>query len=103
MASTLSCTIAIKLESTCHKTAHSQEIGQINFDVLNEREKLPLTLRTQTEKILNICYHHKQIYLIRYTISQRKCVNPFKLHKKPCKGMAKLMQTFISNFSYFTW
>ena len=64
MASTSSCTIGIKLESICHKITHSQEIGLINFDVFSEREKLLLTLRTPIEEIPNICYHHKQIYLI---------------------------------------
>ena len=102
MASTSSCTIGIELERLCHKTTYSQEIGLINFDVLSKRQKLLLTLRTQIEETSNICYHHKQIYFIRYKMSQRKCADPFKLHKKPHKGMAKLIQTFISNFSYFT-
>ena len=34
MASTSSCTIGIKLESICHKTTLSQEIGLISSDVL---------------------------------------------------------------------
>ena len=34
---------------------------------------------------------------------QRKCADPFKLHKKPHKGMTKLIQTFILNFSCFTY
>ena len=100
MASTSSCTIGIKLESICHKTTYSQEIGLINFDVLRERQKLLLTLRTQTEEISNRCYPDKQIYLIRYAVPQRKCADPFKLHKKPLK--VKLIQTFNLNFSYFT-
>ena len=98
MASTSSCTVGLKLP----RKNYSQEIGQINFDVLSETEKLLLTLRTQTEEISNICYHHKQIYLIRYAMLQRKCADPFKLHKKPRKGMAKLIQTFISNCPHFT-
>ena len=98
MASTSSCTIGIKLESKCHKTTNCQEIGLINFDVFSEREKLLLTLRTQIEEISNICYHHKQIDLIRSTMLQRKCADPLKLHKKPHKGMTKLIQTFISDF-----
>ena len=52
MASTSSCTIGIKLESMCHKTTYSQEIGLINFDILSERQKLLLTLRTQIGEIL---------------------------------------------------
>ena len=72
MASTSSCTTGIKLESICHKTTYSPEIGLTNFDVLSEREKLLPTLRTQIDKISNICYHHKQIYLIRYVKSQKK-------------------------------
>ena len=32
----------------------------------------------------------------------KKMCNPFKLHKKPRKGMTKVTQTFISNFSYVT-
>ena len=83
MASTSSCTIGIQLESISHKTTYSQEIGLIKFDVFSEREKLLVTLRTRTEEISNICYHHRQIYLIRYEMSQRKCADPFKLHKKP--------------------
>ena len=102
MASTSSCTIGIKLESKCNKTTYSQEIGLINFDVFSEREKLLLTLRIQIQEISHIYYHHKQICLIRYAMSQRKCADPFKLHKKPRKVITKLTQTFISNFSYFT-
>ena len=71
MASTSSRTIGIKLESICHNTNYSQEIVVINFDVLSEREKLLLKLRTQIEEISNIFYHYKQIYLIRYAMSQR--------------------------------
>ena len=85
MASTSSCTIGIKLKKKYHKTTYSQEIGLKNFDVFREREKLPLTLRIQIKEISNICYHCKQIYLIRYTRSQRKCSDSFKLRKKPCK------------------
>ena len=102
MASTSSCTIGIELESKCHKTTYSQEAGLLNFDVFSEREKLLLTLRTQIEEISNICYHHKQIDLIRHVMSQRKRADSFKLHKKPCKGMTKLIQTLILDFSYFT-
>ena len=101
MASTSSCTIGIILENKCNKTIYSQEIGLIIFDVFSETEKLPLTLITQIQEISNICYH-KEIYLIRYAMSQRKCADPFKLHKKPRKGITKLIQTFISIFSYFT-
>ena len=85
MASTSSCTIGIKLESKCHKTTYSQETGLIKFDVFSEREKLILTLRTQTKELSNICYHQKQIYLIRCAMLQTKCADLFKLHKKPRK------------------
>ena len=59
MALIPSCTISIKLENKCHKNPSSQEIRLINFDVFSEREKLLVTLRTQTEEISDICYHHK--------------------------------------------
>ena len=77
MASTSSCTIGIILQSICHKTTYIQEIGLINFGVLSEREKLLLTLRIQIEEISNICYYHKQIYLIRYAMSQSECTDSF--------------------------
>ena len=96
-----SCTIGIKLQSKCPKTTNSQEIGLINVDIFSETENILLTLRTQIEEISNICYHHKQINLIRYAISQRKCAHPLKLHKKPRKGMTKLIQISVSSFSYF--
>ena len=37
MASTSSYITGIKLESKCHKTTYSQEIGIIGFDVFSER------------------------------------------------------------------
>ena len=67
---------------------------------IQSKRKLLLTLGTQIKEISDICYHDKQIYLIRYAMLQRKCADPFKLHKKPHKGMTKLIETFISNFSY---
>ena len=70
MASTSSCTTGIKLENKCHETTYSQEIGLINFGKFSEREKLLIALRTQIKEISNICYDHKQIYLIRYAVSQ---------------------------------
>ena len=90
MASTSSCSIDIKLEKKCHKTTYSQKTGLVNFDVFSEREKLLLKL-TQIKEISNMCYHHKQIHLIRYATLQRKCVDPFKLQKKPRKGMTNLI------------
>ena len=89
--------IDINLENKFYKTTCSQEIGLINFDVFSEREKL--MLRTQIEEIWNVYYHHKQIYLIRYAMPQRKYL-PFKLHKKPCNGITQLIQTFISIFNF---
>ena len=56
MASTSSYITGIKLESKCHKTTYSQEIGLINFDVFSEREKLPLTLRTQIKEMQNTVF-----------------------------------------------
>ena len=91
MASTSSCSIDIKLEKKCHKTTYRQKTGPINFDVFSEREKLLLKLRTQIKEISNMCYHHKQIHLIRYAMLQTKCVDPFKLQKKPPKGMTNLI------------
>ena len=52
MAATSSCTVGIKLESMCHKTTYSQDIGLINLDILSKRQKLLLTLRTQIGEIL---------------------------------------------------
>ena len=54
------------------------------------------------EEISSKCYHHRQNYLIKHAIAQRKCADPFKLYQKPSKGMTKLIQTFISKFLYFT-
>ena len=39
---------------------------------------------------------------LSYQICNLAKKNPFKLHKKPRKGMTKQIQTFISNFSCFT-
>ena len=53
------------LEIKKHKTTYSQEIGLIDFDVFSVRENPLLTL-TEIKETSNICYHHKQLYLIRY-------------------------------------
>ena len=81
MAATSPQTIGTEVKSKCHKTTYNKEMGRINFDVFSEREKLLPTLKTQIKKISNICYPHKQVYLIRYAMPQRKCADPFKLHK----------------------
>ena len=65
--------MVLNWKTSVTKNTDSQEIGLINFDVFSERGKLLLTLRTQIEKISDICYHHKQVYLIRYALLQRKC------------------------------
>ena len=65
--------MVLNWKTSVTKNTDSQEIGLINFDVFSERGKLLLTLRTQIEKISDICYHRKQVYLIRYALLQRKC------------------------------
>lgn len=90
MASTSFCTIGIELEDRCNKTTYTKEIGLINFYEFSEEEKQLLLLRTQIKEISNTCYHHKHIYLTKYTFSQRKCADPLKLHKKACKGINEI-------------
>ena len=68
----------ILLENICHKTTYTQEIELINSDV-SERETIT-NIKNSNRR--NICHCHKQIYLSRYAISQRKYADPFKLHKK---------------------
>ena len=73
MVLTSSCTIGIKLESICHKTTYSQDIGLINFDVLSEREKLLQRLRTQIEEISNILLPQTNLSHQICTVAKKMC------------------------------
>ena len=82
---------------------HIQLRNWINKFWCIQWKRKTVAIRTEIKEISKICHHHKQIYLIRCAMLQSKCADPFKMHKKPRKGMNKLIQTFISIFSYFTW
>ena len=63
----------------------------IRIDDLSSDDLNLLKHRTDISEIVpdsTICFHHKKIYLDLYSSLQRKCCNPFDLHKAPMtKGL----------------
>ena len=83
----------ILLENICHKTTYTQEIELINSDV-SEREK------TQIEEIYVIATNKFISADMQYHKENMQIHSNYT--RKPCKGMTKLIQTFILNFLFFT-
>lgn len=86
------CTVGVQLNDVCHKTSFVHVNGKKRLQDLSEEDKQILFLRTgiTTTDASDICFHHEQVYLIRYELYAKysSCCNPFKVHKK--KGEKEL-------------
>ena len=74
----------------CHKTSYTSKVALEEFSGLSDREKTTILLRSGlSEDAVTICSHHKKVLLEKYELFQRKCCDPFAVHKKPFKGKVK--------------
>ena len=63
--------------------------------VSNEIERLSLRSKLASTDICDICSHHEQEYLHKYSVLQRKCCNVFDQHKD-CKPRKKSLREITS-------
>ena len=63
--------------------------------VSNEIELLSLRSKLASTDICDICSHHEQEYLHKYSVLQRKCCNVFDQHKD-CKPRTKSLREITS-------
>ena len=77
------CSIGQKLEEQCNETIFCRSKGFINVHSLRDKEKMLIQWRSGIflEDDDFVCFHHQQIFLIRYERLQRYCIDPKKCHK----------------------
>ena len=82
------CSIGNHLEEECHLTVHTRLTGQKSFSDLTAEQVKLISTRTGISNSPDheICLHHEQSILTRYSQYQRSCCNPFNKHQKPVKG-----------------
>ena len=86
LPSSSKCSIGKELQETCHKTIWANQMGISCSTNLDSETVLLLKLRSGVTKIHDVCYHHKEYFLKKYSMKQKKCCNPFGVHKKPSRG-----------------
>jgi hypothetical protein len=79
------CFIGLRLNEQCHFRSSSSELTQTSD--LSKEENRCIELRTGLTSVSDLCNHHLDKYLKRYTYitSQEYCCNPLKVHKKKIK------------------
>ena len=79
------CSIGKFSKEDCNKTTYTRSISQKNKNDIKE-EDFELIVRRSGFIIgdgdFNICSHHEQLFLHKYTFNQKKCCDPTKMHKK---------------------
>ena len=74
------CSIGTLLAIECHKHTYTTKKELIGFENINKEEQLLLSLRSRCQHIVNVCNHHKQLFLTKYETHQKTCCNPFEDH-----------------------
>ena len=82
------CSIGNHLEEECHLTVHTRSTDLKSFSDLTAEQVKLISMRTgiSTSPDHEICLHHEQLILTRYSYHQRSCCNPFNKHQKQVKG-----------------
>lgn len=89
MADFPSCTFGVHLKDECHKQVFCRSSGIIPVKELKEEEIELLRLRTQvviSHEESTICFHHQKMYLHHYEGQQRRCCDPWMVHKATVRG-----------------
>ena len=81
----MSCTIGKILSEECDLEVYTKFKGTKSFSVLQAEEKEILKLRVGVDigSDGDVCFHHEQVYLVKYShLYQKKCCDPFLVHGK---------------------
>lgn len=82
------CCVGLLKQTECHKLTYVTKKGLENVSDLSEEELNLIKIRSELDdkEIINICLHHKSLFLSKYEFLQKTCCDPFKIHKKPIKN-----------------
>lgn len=82
------CSIGLLNLTECHKTTYLSKRGLCNVSDLTEEELKLIKIRSELDakEMVNICFHHKSLFLTKYEFLQKVCCDPYEKHKKPIKN-----------------
>lgn len=89
MSSKQECSFGVKLSDSCHLLDYTRSKGLKPVKILKPQDIELLSWRVPGsvfESNLSICLHHEQKFLIRYSLLQKKCFDPFQKHKGVVKS-----------------
>ena len=79
------CSVGVKTGDECDKVFHISSVGRKKLSefsieeqkVLSRRIDVPLAEISDPE--YNICLHHEQVYLVKFSRNQSTCCNPYEV------------------------
>lgn len=73
------CSIGNQLNDVCHKTSYTKRKGLCSFSSYSCDIQEILQLRTECKDIQNVCYHHEQVYMSKYShLFGQTCCDPLE-------------------------
>ena len=89
------CSIGKVLKEVCDKTTHTSKIGRRMFKDFSEEEIAVICKRSgfnvvTSDSELDICFHHDNVFLEKYSRNQTKCCDPFTTHKSAAKHKVEI-------------
>ena len=77
------CNLGKRLKDECHKIVHSRKKGFLKLNSFSDNEKALISWRSgiSLDGDDNVCLHYETIFLRKYEILQRYCVDPRSIHK----------------------
>lgn len=87
------CCVGLLKQTECHKLTYVKKKGLENVSDLSEEELNLIKIRSELDdkEIINICLHHKSLFLSKYEFLQKTCCDPFKIHKKPITNSLRVI------------
>ena len=82
------CSIGRFVKDSCDKKSHTLEVGRQKIESFTDDDVNILSRRCgipRNHELTDICPHHVEVYLRRYTRNQSKCCDPYSMHKKAVK------------------
>ena len=65
------CAFGIFLNNACNKLTWTSYIGVYTKDDLSQIDLKLIELRSVVNNIVNVCYHHNEFYMKKYTMQQK--------------------------------
>ena len=83
------CSIGKFIGDQCDKITHTRgRIGREQKENLSEDEIELLSRRCGllNDTLNDVCFHHLEVFLLRYTRNQKKCCDPYQTHARVVKS-----------------